>query len=38
VFTSVKALIEAIERFLSGWNERCQPFVWVKSPSRFSPN
>jgi transposase/biotin operon repressor len=38
VFTSVKALIEAIERFLSSWNERCQPFVWVKSPSRFSPN
>jgi hypothetical protein len=29
-FTSVKDLIGAIEIFIDGWNERCQPFVWTK--------
>ena len=29
-FTSVKALITAIETFIDGWNERCEPFVWTK--------
>lgn len=28
--TSVKDLIAAIEDFIDGWNERCQPFVWTK--------
>jgi hypothetical protein len=23
-------LISAIETFIDGWNERCQPFVWTK--------
>jgi transposase len=31
-FTSVKDLISAIETFIDGWNERCQPFVWTKPP------
>ena len=29
-FTSVKDLIAAIEIFIDGWNERCEPFVWTK--------
>ena len=31
MFTSVKELITAIETFIDGWNERCQPFVWTKT-------
>ena len=30
-FTSVKELITAIETFIDGWNQRCEPFVWTKS-------
>jgi transposase len=30
-FTSVKDLIAAIENFIDGWNDRCQPFVWTKT-------
>lgn len=30
-FTSVKDLITAIETFIDGWNERCQPFTWTKT-------
>ena len=30
-FTSVKDLIAAIEAFIDGWNDRCQPFVWTKT-------
>src|SRR5690242_4713713 len=33
-FTSVKDLIGAIETFIDGWNERCQPFVWTKPALR----
>jgi len=29
-FDSVHELIEAIHRFIDGWNERCQPFTWTK--------
>ncbi len=29
-FPSVGDLIAAIRRFVDGWNQRCQPFVWVK--------
>ena len=29
-FTSVADLIAAIRRFIDGWNDRCQPFVWTK--------
>jgi transposase len=31
-FTSVQDLVGAIRRFIDGWNERCQPFTWAKSP------
>ena len=24
---SVRELIDAIDRFIDGWNERCQPFI-----------
>jgi transposase len=30
-YRSVKDLIAAIERFIDGWNERCQPFTWTKT-------
>jgi transposase len=29
-FPSVGDLTAAIRRFVDGWNQRCQPFVWVK--------
>jgi len=29
-FTSVKDLIAAIETFIDGWNDRCEPFEWTK--------
>ncbi len=31
-FTSVKDLIAAIGAFIDGWNERCHPFIWTKTP------
>ena len=30
-FTSVKDLIGAIETFIDGWNDRCEPFVWTQT-------
>ena len=30
-FTSVKELIAAIEVFIDGWNQRCEPFMWTKT-------
>ena len=30
-FDSVRDLIDAIRRFIDGWNERCEPFVWTKT-------
>jgi hypothetical protein len=30
-FTSVKELINAIEGFIDGWNDRTEPFVWTKT-------
>jgi hypothetical protein len=30
-FTSVKDLTAAIENYIDGWNERCQPFTWTKA-------
>src|ERR671912_361310 len=29
-FDSVRDLVEAIRRFIDGWNERCEPFTWTK--------
>jgi transposase len=34
-FTSVKDLITAIEAFIDGWNERCEPFTWTKTPDEI---
>jgi transposase len=34
-FTSVKDLIAAIETFIDGWNERCQPFAWTKTADQI---
>src|SRR3954468_2884389 len=28
---SVAELIDAIQAFIDGWNERCEPFVWTKA-------
>jgi transposase len=32
---SVAELIEAIERFIDGWNDRCEPFTWTKTPDQI---
>jgi hypothetical protein len=34
-FTSVKHLIAAIETFIDSWNERCEPFIWTKTPDQI---
>ena len=34
-FASVKELVEAIRRFIDGWNDRCHPFVWTKTPDEL---
>ena len=28
-FDSVRELIDAIRRFIDGWNERCEPCTWT---------
>lgn len=30
-FNNVKELTTAIREFITGWNDRCRPFVWVKT-------
>jgi len=30
-FTSVTDLVDAIETFIDGWNDRCEPFEWTKT-------
>jgi hypothetical protein len=37
-FTSVKDLIAAIEIFIDGWNERCEPFIWTKTADQILPH
>ena len=34
-FASVKDLIGAIRRFIDGWNDRCHPFTWTKTPDEL---
>ena len=34
-FASVKDLTTKILAFINGWNERCQPFVWTKTPEQI---
>jgi transposase len=36
-FTSVRDLITAIENFIDGWNDRCQPFAWTKTADELLP-
>lgn len=35
VFTSLAALLDAIQRFLDGWNDTKKPFAWVKSAEQI---
>jgi transposase len=37
-FTSVKDLITAIEAFIDGWDDRCRPFTWTKTPDQLLPH
>ena len=34
-YNSVKDLIAAIQTYIDGWNERCQPFVWTKTADQI---
>jgi transposase len=34
-YASVAELIAAIERFVAGYNERAEPFVWTKTPEQI---
>jgi hypothetical protein len=37
-FDSVKQLTTAIADFITGWNQRCHPFVWTKTPDEILPH
>jgi len=37
-FTSVADLIAAIETFIDGWNDRCEPFIWTKTADQIIPS
>ena len=37
-FDSVKQLTTAITDFITGWNQRCHPFVWTKTPDEILPH
>ncbi len=30
-FTSVSDLVTAIQTYIDGWNDRCEPFIWTKT-------
>jgi hypothetical protein len=34
-YNSVKDLIAAIETYIDGWNERCQPFTWTQTADQI---
>jgi len=34
-FGSVQALNAKIRAFIDGWNDRCHPFVWTKTPEQI---
>ena len=34
-FTSVRELMAKIRAFINGWNDRCQPFTWTKTPDQI---
>lgn len=35
-FPSVRDLMVNIRTFITGWNQRAQPFIWTKPPTRSS--
>ena len=37
-FDSVTELIDAITRFIAGWNDRCHPFTWTKTAEEILPH
>lgn len=37
-FDSVRQLTSAIRAFIEGWNDRCHPFVWTKTPDQILPH
>ena len=37
-FTSVPDLTAVIRRFITGWNDRCEPFVWTKTADEGPPS
>lgn len=37
-FNNVKELTTAIRNFISGWNNRCHPFVWIKTAEEILPH
>lgn len=37
-FNNVKELNTAIRDFISGWNDRCRPFVWIKTAEEILPH
>lgn len=37
-FNNVKELTTAIRNFISGWNDRCHPFVWIKTAEEILPH
>jgi transposase len=34
-FTSVRELTGKIRQFINGWNDRCHPFTWTKTPDQI---
>ena len=32
---SVKELVATIRRFIDGWNDRCEPFIWTKTADQI---
>ena len=37
-FNNVTELITAIKTFITGWNQRCHPFVWTKTADQILPH
>ena len=37
-FDNVKELTTAIRAFITGWNDRCQPFTWTKTADEILPH
>jgi hypothetical protein len=34
-FTSIRELTGKIRQFINGWNDRCHPFTWTKTPDQI---